>query len=223
MAKIYFEQDFLEFFKELAANNHKEWFDENRKRYEKTVKKPFGEFVKDLIDSIAAVDPLIQIQPKDAIFRINRDIRFSPDKSPYKLNVSAIISPRGRKDHSDPGLYIDFGPEKVMVGGGAYFIPSDKLAALRKYIAHNLERFKTVTEDPVFLKHYKEIKGEEHKRLPKELKEASESQPLLFKKQLYYMAELPPGTVLKGTLLDTIMDYYRASIPVKEFLKEGLS
>ena len=72
----YFTQDFLDFFKELAANNHKDWFDENRKRYHKSVKDPFYKFLEDAIAEIQKVDPTIQIEPKDAAFRINRDIRF---------------------------------------------------------------------------------------------------------------------------------------------------
>ena len=105
----YFTQDYLDFFKELAANNHKEWFDENRKRYEKSVKDPFKKFVEALIAETHKFDPSVNIEAKDAIFRINRDIRFSKDKTPYKLDRSAIISSGGRKDHSIPGFYIATG------------------------------------------------------------------------------------------------------------------
>ena len=94
----YFDTDYLEFFKELAGNNHKEWFDIHRKRYEQSVKIPMQVFVKDLILALKRIDKEIQIEPKDAIFRINRDIRFSKDKSPYKLQSSAIISKYGKKD-----------------------------------------------------------------------------------------------------------------------------
>ena len=88
----YFSSDYLEFFKELAPNNNKDWFDKNRKRYIDSVKEPFKKFVTDLIQEISKVDDEVQIEAKDAIFRINRDIRFSKDKTPYKLNNSAIIS-----------------------------------------------------------------------------------------------------------------------------------
>jgi uncharacterized protein (TIGR02453 family) len=93
---VYFEKDYFEFFKELAANNHKEWFDVNRSRYHSSVKEPFDKFIADLITEVHKIDKKIEIAPKDAIFRINRDIRFSKDKTPYKLNRSAIISPRQR-------------------------------------------------------------------------------------------------------------------------------
>ena len=76
----YFSDDFVKFFNELEQNNHKDWFDENRKRYEKEVKAPFKSFVTDFIVEIQKYDPEIMIKPKDAVFRINRDIRFSNNK-----------------------------------------------------------------------------------------------------------------------------------------------
>ena len=88
----YFEEDFLDFFTELAFNNEKSWFDVNRKRYEKSVKDPFKAFVVDMIAGIAEFDPSIttDLQPKDVSFRINRDIRFSKDKTPYNLSLIHI-------------------------------------------------------------------------------------------------------------------------------------
>ena len=98
----YFSEDFLRFFKELAGNNNKEWFDLNRKRYFKEVKDPFHHFIEDLIAAVQKEDSNVNIAPKDAIFRINRDVRFSKDKTPYKLQVSAIISKGGKKDKVSP-------------------------------------------------------------------------------------------------------------------------
>src|SRR5690606_4197407 len=94
----YFTSDFIEFFKELAANNNKEWFDENRERYQKNVKIPFEKFVAALMAELKKDDPELTGDPKKAIFRINRDIRFAKDKTPYKLNRSAAISKYGKKD-----------------------------------------------------------------------------------------------------------------------------
>ena len=71
---IYFSPDFLQFFKELAPNNHKDWFDLNRSRYEKEVKLPMQIFIQDLINELAKKDKKIKIGPKDAIFRINKDV-----------------------------------------------------------------------------------------------------------------------------------------------------
>lgn len=219
----YFDSDFLEFFKELAANNHKEWFDVNRKRYEKSVKKPFEKFVAALLEESRQLDPSISAPAKDCIFRINRDIRFSKDKSPYKLDRSAIISEKGRKDHSSPGFYIALGPEHISVGGGAYFLQKEQLAAVRNTIASNPKKINALLNEPNFVNFFDELKGEENKRLPKELTEAAEKQPLIYKKQLYYMTTLDPALVETDDLMPIVLKHFSAGAPISAFLKNAIS
>ncbi len=89
---IYFNQDYLDFFKELEQNNSKEWFDENRKRYEKSVKGPFKAFAKDLADEMQYLYPEVNLVENTSIIRINRDIRFSKDKTPYKIHNGVMIT-----------------------------------------------------------------------------------------------------------------------------------
>ena len=127
----YFNSDYVEFFKELSQNNHKDWFDLNRSRYEKNVKIPFKEFTQLAIDSIALLNnDFIGLQAKDCIFRINRDVRFSKDKQPYKLMCSAIITPNGKKSKAINGIYFEFTPEHVRFYSGVYEIEKDDLFAL---------------------------------------------------------------------------------------------
>ena len=94
----YFNEAFLNFFNELAANNSKAWFDEHRKLYEKEVKVPFQTLVQDMINQIHEYEPEVQIKPSQAIMRINKDIRFSKEKIPYNTHVGANISKYGKKD-----------------------------------------------------------------------------------------------------------------------------
>ena len=100
---IYFTKDFIGFFSDLENNNNRDWFHENKKRYETSVKGPFESLVSALISELSKVYPEMTITPKDAIFRINRDIRFSKDKSPYKTHMAALISPGGKKDKTTSG------------------------------------------------------------------------------------------------------------------------
>lgn len=219
----YFEPDFLNFFIELAANNHKDWFDINRKRYEKSVKKPFENFVNSLILELQKDDPSIQIKAKDAIFRINRDIRFAKDKSPYKMDRTAAISPKGRKDHSDPGFYVSLGPEKLMIGGGAYFLPPETLLKVRNYIMNNPKEFDGCLNDKNFKATYGELKGEENKRLPnKELMAAAQDQPLLMRKQFYYMAESDTDIILSENLMGHCLKQYESGKKMKAFLRNAM-
>lgn len=220
----YFTQDFNQFFIELAANNNKDWFDENRKRYEKSVKKPFDAFVADALLEIEKHDPTVNIPAKDAIFRINKDIRFSKDKSPYKLDRSAILSSTGRKDHSVPGFYLSLGPEHIAMGGGAYFLPPEALMKVRNAIIRSPKKFNNLIADKAFKKHFPEgIQGEENKRLPKEIAAAADEHPILFKKQFYYMYHLSPDLTTSPKLMKTLLEYYHAAFSVQEFLREALA
>ena len=219
----FFNDDFVDFFKELAANNNKAWFDENRTRYKKTVKEPFALFVAELIDQIKKIDPAVQIMPKDAIFRINRDIRFSKDKTPYKTQVSAIVSPGGRKDKTSPGLYIELDPEKVRIYGGVYMADKNQLLAIRRYITSNLKGFEKAIQDKTFLKYYGEIRGEKNKRIPTEFKEPVLKQSLIANKQFYYFGELSPKKITDPKLADLVLEYYKAATPVRNFLTEALA
>ncbi|MEL6943413.1 MAG: DUF2461 domain-containing protein, partial [Bacteroidota bacterium] len=103
----HFTPDFLNFFKDLRANNEREWFHANKKRYEQSVKIPFQAFIADVIEHASIFDPNILITPKDAIFRIYKDTRFSKDKTPYKLHASAVVSRGGRKDLTSIGIYLE--------------------------------------------------------------------------------------------------------------------
>jgi len=216
----WFTPEYNRFFKELAANNNKEWFDANKKRYESAVKKPFEAFVGEVIARIAKVDPRIRIEPKEAIFRINRDIRFSNDKTPYKLNRSALVSPAGRRDHNAPGIYFQLGADSVGFYGGAYQPEKDELQRLRERIMDEPKKFKALYQDKAFKKLLGEVQGEKNKILPAEFREAAAKEPLLYNKQLYYGADLPAKTVVDPKLADILMDHYHAMRPMSQFLLE---
>ena len=101
-------ENYRQFFVDLAPNNTSEWFNTNRKRYEQDVKIPFNNLVTELISKLANIDKNLEgVKAADCIFRINRDIRFAKDKTPYKLNMSAAIAPGGRKNMSYPGFYFE--------------------------------------------------------------------------------------------------------------------
>lgn len=218
----YFTPDYLEFFKELAANNHKEWFDENRKRYETVVRDPFKGFITELITEIAKSDPELGIEAKDAIFRINRDIRFSKDKTPYKLNNSAIISPEGRKNKNHPGVYVEFGPEKLGFYGGIYMPSPEETQRVRTYILNHLEELQSVLNDPGFQKAFGEVHGEKSKRIPSEFGKAAGEQPLLWNKQWYYYTHLSPEVILSDDLMQVILDLRDKAMPMQEYLTRAI-
>jgi uncharacterized protein (TIGR02453 family) len=219
---IYFEKAYLDFFKELAANNHKDWFDANRKRYEQFVKAPFAVFVADVIKEVQKLEPKVIVEPKDCITRINRDIRFSKDKTPYKLHMSAIISAGGKKDKSYPGMYIQADPEHFRIYGGAYELTPAQTADLRHSIASDLKRFKGLMNDSEFISAFGSVHGEKGKKLSPELKAAAEKEPLIFNKNMYHFTQLPAEIILSDHLLDEVIRHYRAALPLQQFLEKAL-
>lgn len=217
----FFTPDFLQFFIELAPNNHKDWFDLNRKRYEKSVKEPFKDFVEHIIKEIAKNDPIFKdLQAKDCIFRINRDIRFSKDKTPYKMNVSAVVAPEGKKSKAVNGIYFEFGPEHVRFYGGIYEIDKDDLLTVREGIAHDMQGFQEAYSNPYFKKVFGTILGEKNKVIPKELKDAAEKEPLIFNKQWYFYAEFDSETVLNPDLDKLLLDCFEAGKPVERYFNK---
>ncbi|MCB0706846.1 MAG: DUF2461 domain-containing protein [Saprospiraceae bacterium] len=186
----------LDFLLDLSNNNNRDWFQANKKRYESEVKKPIEAFTLELIQAIQAFDPEIQVEPKDVLFRIYRDTRFSNDKTPYKTHVGGLISKHGRRGKEHPGYYFHLEGGSLMLGGGAYFLEKDSLLKLRRAIAADPESFKKLVSDPAFVSKFGLVKGEEHKRIPPEFKEAHAVQPLIAKKQFYYMNEFSPENAL---------------------------
>ena len=219
----WFTDDFNRFFKDLAKNNNKEWFDANRKRYETSVKRPFESFVAEAIKRIHKHDKSITIEPKDAIFRINKDIRFSKDKTPYKLEASAIISRAGRKDHAVPGIYFAFGPESVKFYGGCYQPEKEQLLAIREAILKDGKGFRKAIGGKPFLALFKEVQGEANKVLPPEFKAASAKEPLIANKQFYVGAELPAKLVSDAKLLDILMEHWLAMCPFNQWLAKAMA
>ena len=221
----YFNQAFIDFFKGLAANNHKDYFDENRKIYHKEVKDPFYQLVADTIAEIGKLDKNVkELQVKNAVFRINRDIRFSKDKTPYNLHVSAAISPTGRKNMEYPGMYLHLNIDKSHFGGGCYMPSKENLTKFRQFIIDHPSEIKKALTNKAFVSTYKELQpGEKNKILPKEFKAFGEKHPLLFNKQFYYMADYPgEETILRKDLLPFIVNHYQAGDSWNSLLKQAM-
>lgn len=217
----FFSEDFLRFFIELAPNNHKDWFDQHRQRYHRSVKDPFSAFVQHMIDLLAKEDPVFSdVQAKDCIFRINRDIRFSKDKSPYKLMVSAVVAPEGKKSKAINGIYFEFGPEHVRVYGGLYELDREEIEEIREGIAQNLTTFKKLYSQKEFVATFGSILGEKNKIIAKELRESAVNEPLLYNKQWYFFSEFEPEVLLNENLDTMLLSCYRIARPVERFLTQ---
>ena len=203
---------FYEFFIELSANNQKSWFDENRARYEREVKALFLNFVESVLVKMAAVDVRFSgMEAKQCIFRINKDIRFSKDKTPYKLHCAAAIQIGGRKEMGAGGLYIQLGPEECGLYSGVYMPEKDELMRIRGLIAGDLEGFNRVITDKAFVKYFGTVRGEKNKRIDADWVMAAAEQPLLYNKQFYIQHVMDAEDTLRSNFDDYVVEVWKAS------------
>ncbi|NEU08725.1 DUF2461 domain-containing protein [Flavihumibacter sp. R14] len=134
--------DTFNFLKELAANNNREWFAKNKASHDGSRENILG-FAGTVIKGLAETDRSIpaDLDPKDCVMRIYRDIRFSLDKTPYKTNFGVGISPNG-KNFNGPGYYLHISPEECFVAGGCWMPETDQLKLIRQEIDYNSSDFK---------------------------------------------------------------------------------
>ena len=218
----YFTQGFLSFFAELEKNNNTQWFHANKQRYEQDVKLPLTNLVTDIIEQMQSEGEAIEVTAKDCILRVNRDIRFSKDKSPYNLHCTAFVSRAGRKDKSIPGLFIRLATDEIGIMGGCYQPSTKQLSAIRSAIAKKSDEFTQLIQQQDFVNRFGELRGEQAKRLPKEWQEDVEQQPLLANKQFYFSTMQPAAMLTQNDLLDELMAYWRAARPLNQFLLKAL-
>lgn len=145
----------LDFLTQLRANNSKDWFDQHRKQYD-TAKADVIALLTDVLAGLERLDPAIaesHLDVKSCLFRINRDVRFSADKSPYKSSFGAWFNPGGKKSTS-AGYYLNIAPGDSFVAGGMYQPEPATLTIIRQEIDYNLAGFEEMLAAPAFKKYY---------------------------------------------------------------------
>ncbi len=210
------------FLSDLSQNNNKEWFNENKKRYEITVKKPFAAFSERVLTAIGQFDDPMPVSASKCIFRLHRDTRFSADKSPYKLHVAANFTPYGSTGMGYPGYYMQFGVEEMYFGGGVYAPDKDAVEAIRKYMMEHRNEFEALMSDNAFVRHYETLKGETNKRLNAPYRELFYEFPAIALKQFYFMREEPVSPMGEDELFDRVIGYFKAGKDVNVFLRKAL-
>jgi uncharacterized protein (TIGR02453 family) len=157
-------RDLIQFLSELSENNNRAWFVMNKPRYD-ILRAEFLELVTKLIADVARFDPAVAgCNPKKALFRINRDMRFSHDKSPYKTTFSAAITASGLKKPSQgggPAYYFHIDANGVLlIAGGEYMPPSDRLRAIRQQVMADAAGFSKVLKNRKLKETYGDLQDE---------------------------------------------------------------
>ncbi len=216
-------QKTFKFLKDLAANNEREWFKENKGRYE-AARAEFTEYVTELISEIAKFDPDIAgLEAKKCIFRIYKDTRFSKDKTPYKLNLGAHLVAKNEKPHDRAGYYIQIQPGNCFLAGGAYMPPGPWIKAIRQEIDYNAADFKKILKSASFKKYFGEMEGEQLKTAPRGYPKDHPEIELLRYKSFLAVHQLTEKQVLADDFVKHSIKVFKALQPFDQFLNDALN
>ena len=212
----------VDFLGKLKANNNREWFQANKQLYD-DARGEFEQFIAILIPVIRGIDPDVDVMsPKECLFRIFRDVRFSKDKSPYKTNFGAFIARGGRKS-PHAGYYIHIEPGASFVGGGAYMPESQYLKAIRTEIFENPEEYKTIITSDYFRKYFGGMFGEKLKTAPKGFPKEFPDIDLLKNKHYAVTHRVEDGFWFSDTLVEDVAEMFGALYVLNRFLNNAIS
>ncbi|MBS1934248.1 MAG: DUF2461 domain-containing protein [Bacteroidetes bacterium] len=214
----------IKFLKDLKKNNNKPWFDANRKRYE-DAKQDYAQFIQSVLEKHSKKDAAIKdLKAKDYMFRINRDIRFSKDKSPYKTNFGASIN-RGGKKSIYAGYYFHLEPSESFVGGGLSIPAPQALKKVRQEIDYNLDEFKKIITSKKFKSVYSELyKGEDVSltKVPQGFEKDNPAAEYIKLKSFIAMKKLNEADILGKTLEKQVLEAFETLQPLVEFINKAL-
>ncbi|MCD8310166.1 MAG: DUF2461 domain-containing protein [Prevotellaceae bacterium] len=207
----------FQFLYGVNANNNRTWFNEHRGLYE-AARAEFMRLLTLLIARIAEFDDRVRgIDPEKSVFRIYRDIRFSPDKRPYKGYLGAYINPWG-KNAMHGGYYFHLEPDNSMVAGGVYCPTPALLKALRQAVADNIAEFREIVEDPAFTRFYTEIGESAVKTAPKGFSKDYPYLQYIRCKDYSVLHTYPDDFFLQGNWLEEVLEGFRQVKRFNDFL-----
>jgi uncharacterized protein (TIGR02453 family) len=214
----------LSFLRGLKRNNDKSWFDAHRSEYE-AARKDVEQWVQTIIDAHAKKDPgIADLQAKQCMFRINRDVRFSKDKSPYKTNFGISINEGGKKALTG-GYYIHIEPGQSFVGGGVYRPMPPELKKIRQEIDYNTEEFEQLLKAKSFKSVYDGLSDGDDLRLsrvPQGFDKDSPAAPYLMYKSYIAMTPISDKELTDKSISKKVLKAFEALQPLLVFLKRSL-
>jgi len=217
-----FSKQTLNFFRDLSQNNNKMWFEQNKERYEQQVLVPSRDFVLALGDRLKKIAPEIQADPRvnKSLFRLNRDIRFSPDKTPYKTHLGIWFweGPLPRMECS--GFYFHLESQRCMLGVGLYAFPKDLLETYRQSVVHPIYG-PALTKAITAIKKHKDyyLGGQHYKKIPPGYDSAHKNAEFLLYNGLYAGVDKPVSEeLLSEGLVDLCFEHYKHMLPLHNWL-----
>jgi uncharacterized protein (TIGR02453 family) len=210
------------FLADLAENNRREWFEAHRPEYQ-ALRDQFTAFVGEVIERTADLDERVRWKdPRDCIFRIYRDVRFSHDKSPYKTTFSAYVSEQNRRG-APPGYYLEVDEKGVMLAAaGIWLPPADVLARLRASLAEHPERFERALRSRGFKKMFGELQGDRLSRPPRGYTADTPLIEHIKRKSYIVWRETDAREMPHDDALAYVLDSFRTARPLVDWVRRVL-
>lgn len=214
----------LSYISKLAKNNNKQWFDSNRSTFE-DAKNNFENLVEKIIQSFGKIDPdIASLKAKNCTFRQYRDVRFSKDKTPYKVHMGASFD-RGGKKSGLAGYYLHLEPgNKSMIGGGLWMPEAPSLKKVRQEIDYCYDEFSKIVNTPAFKKTYGDLEKGEYSlsREPKGYEKDNPAIEYLKLKSFVAMQSLDDKEVTSDKYFKNIIADFSALMPFIKFINRAL-
>ncbi len=217
-------QQIFKFLRAIAKNNNREWFEKNKSTYLES-KENFEEFLRNLLLELAKFDKgLMGLNPKKLAFRIYRDVRFSKDKRPYKVNMGAGFSPGG-KMIQEPGYYIHIEPgNKSFIAGGFYMPDATNIAKIRQEIDYSFKKFEKILKEKKFKTWFKELSDfDKLKTAPKGYPKDHPHIDLLRHKSFIVTHYFTDKEVMDKKFLKKVVEGCKTLKPLNDFLNEAIA
>lgn len=217
-----FSPKVISFLKNLSNNNNKEWFDANRSIYEKEIKEPAKLFVSEMADRFAAIGLPFHADPKKAVFRINRDIRFSKDKSPYKTNTGIYFPYNLKQSSKKPveslGIYLHIDSKEPFIAGGIHCPPNGVLKELRLRVSDDWKDLKKIIESKSFKSEFPSgLVGESLQKAPRGFDSEHPAAEWLKLKEYTVYSKLSFKDIQSEKLSDLLLKKSRVIAPMLDF------
>jgi len=216
-------QKIFTFLEALARNNNRDWFNDNKKLYQESL-ETFREFIQGVLAGLARVDPAIgDLQAKDSIFRIYKDIRFSKDKTPYKTHFGSWMAKGGRKS-TDAGYYFHLEPGGSFMAAGVWMPPKEQLTLIRQEILYRPSSYFSVINDPVIAGNYERGGREDMlKKGPAGFPKDFEFMEELKYKHHVFSKNYTDKEIAKQGFSNVLTEDYKGLFPLVDYLNQAMS
>ncbi|MFK8081476.1 MAG: DUF2461 domain-containing protein [Granulosicoccus sp.] len=218
-----FPKQTIRFLKQLAANNNREWFAENKQRYDDDVRAPALQFIESMQPALNRISPYVEASAKNvggSLMRVYRDTRFGADKTPYKTNIGINFRHARAKDVHAPGYYLHIEPGDVFFGAGIWHPDSPTLLGVRTLMAEHPAEWKALKKKVLSRTDF-ELVGSELKRAPKGFDPEHELIDDLRRKDFIAICKLPAASIHAEDFNKTVGKLMKQSAPLMAFICEA--